>query len=140
MGRAGVLVVPEDKALNGDRYPVAEIRHRRRHRRAAGNCYVAVVGCGRTRPASRHPIMVNLNMDSRIETVRVSDKEQIASAVAKSVWPTIAVNVRIKRSIIDRVELGRAILGLVATQIDPRNLDQRWLCLAIDVDYGARRA
>ena len=73
--RAGVLVVPEDKALDGDRCPVAEIGHWRRHRRAAGNCFVAIVGCGGTRPAGRHPIMVKFDMDSWVETVRVSDKE-----------------------------------------------------------------
>ena len=73
--RAGILVVPIDKALDGDRCPVAEICHRRRHGRAVGNCFVAIVCCGGTRPSSRHPIMVKLDMDSWIETVRVSDKE-----------------------------------------------------------------
>ena len=115
---AGVLVVPEDKALDGDRCSVAEVRHRGRHRRAAGNCFVAIVGSGGTRPACRHPIMVKLDMDSWIETVRVSYREQVAGAVAESVRPTIAVIVRIGRSIVNGVELGGTILGLVASQID----------------------
>ncbi len=50
--------------------------------------------------------MVKLDMDSWVETVRVSYREQVAGAVAESVRPTIAVIVRIGRSIVNGVELG----------------------------------